>query len=529
MLPSNLCAPSRQRAVAALMVLAIFGTRAAADDFIHTVTLTSSFGPPTTTMFTSPSINSDGETSFMGSQIIPTPTDLWVNNPVSGSRLVAGRGQAAPGMAPGVTFDDFRLNEIVNSNARSEFIGFLTGPGISQSNLESLWSEGSTGNLGLIARTGDQAPSLATGVQFNSFEGHFFNTAGHTAYWSTLRGTGVNSGNDRAVWWADGSGPGQLIARSGDVAPGNTQIYGGLVLTAMNDSDRIVFSSGSSIWTWSPSTTVTAVAQQGTNVPGNPTAIQFGFVQGAELNDEGDIGFQDLAAGGRDWVRQANGSFRLVARSGTHAPGTPTGVNFNVLNSDFVLNGHGYLATWANLTGPGVDNTNNEGIWADGPSGLHLVARLGDQAPGTPTGVKFGDLNKLTINSAGQVAFTGLLTGPGVTQFNDQGIWAQRPDGSLQLVAREGDTIDVDNGPGIDLRTISVLDDQIFFFQSGNQDSRSSMFNDSGQFVFSALVSGNAYGVFVSNTAAVPEPSLLGIFLPTLVLAVFSGHRRGNS
>ena len=43
----------------------------------------------------------------------------------------------------------------------------------------------------------------------------------------------------------------------------------------------------------------------------------------------------------------------------------------------------------ASLTGSGVDSTNNAGIWSEGSGSLALVARSGSQAPGTPSGVNF--------------------------------------------------------------------------------------------------------------------------------------------
>ena len=87
---------------------------------------------------------------------------------------------------------------------------------------------------------------------------------------------------------------------------------------------------------------------------------------------------------------EGSGSLALVARSGSQAPGTPSGVNF----SDFlcrspVLNNAGQTAFYATLTGSGVDSTNDQGIWSEGSGSLALVARSGSQAPGTPSGVNF--------------------------------------------------------------------------------------------------------------------------------------------
>lgn len=119
------------------------------------------------------------------------------------------------------------------------------------------------------------------------------------------------------------------------------------------------------------------------------------------------------------------------------------------------------------------------------------------------------------MNSNGQVAFVGTVGGIGITSANDFGIWAQQADGTLRLIVREGDLIDVDNGPNVDLRTVKELNAQNIFYQSGNEDGKGSVFNDAGQLVFAAQFTDNSSGAFVSS-AAVPEPS-------TLLLAMIAG------
>jgi hypothetical protein len=131
------------------------------------------------------------------------------------------------------------------------------------------------------------------------------------------------------------------------------------------------------------------------------------------------------------------GAIQLVAREGTTAPGTAAafagGWGFPRVNSS------GVVAFPAAL-GAGADSSNNTGIWAGPPGALSLVARAGNAAPGTPAGVVFsgGMQNWLMLNDAGQVVFRANLTGPGVDSSNDAGIWAGAP-GLLQLIAREGD------------------------------------------------------------------------------------------
>jgi len=141
-------------------------------------------------------------------------------------------------------------------------------------------------------------------------------------------------------------------------------------------------------------------------------------------------------------------SFSTVALTGDAAPGTGAGVVY----SDFargssVLNGAGQTAFVAGLIGPGVDSTNDFGIWSEGGGSLGLVARDGDAAPGTGAGVVYSGFGGPLFNGAGQTAFFGGLTGPGVIFENNLGIWSEGG-GSLGLVARDGDPAP-DTAPGV--------------------------------------------------------------------------------
>jgi hypothetical protein len=108
------------------------------------------------------------------------------------------------------------------------------------------------------------------------------------------------------------------------------------------------------------------------------------------------------------YVQDAGGDLRLVAREGNAASGTATGVVFNSL-FDFAMNSAGQLAFQSALSGTGVVSTNNRGIWSEGGGSLHLVARSGSAAPGAPAGANFTSFlaTGLQTNDLGHVAFIG--------------------------------------------------------------------------------------------------------------------------
>lgn len=75
---------------------------------------------------------------------------------------------------------------------------------------------------------------------------------------------------------------------------------------------------------------------------------------------------------------------------------------------------------------------------------IETIAVSGDLAPGTggATFRAFGNISygNPAINEGGEVAFSGSLTGAGVDETNDAGIWVWHPDGDdPHFVAREGD------------------------------------------------------------------------------------------
>jgi hypothetical protein len=202
---------------------------------------------------------------------------------------------------------------------------------------------------------------------------------------------------------------------------------------------------------------------------------------------------------------------QLAMRLGDHAPGTPDGVVFagSFFPIPLLFNDRRQLTFNASLSGTGVSSANDSGVWSGGGSaGLSLIAREGDPAPDAGTGIVFGQLQfdsshqTIALNNFGQTAFIGQLAGAGITTANDKAIWAQDRNGILRLIIREGDTLDVDNGPGSNLKTIGTLGviNNAGFFEHHFQ------INDLGQIAFPVIFTDGSQGLFVSNLIAVPEP-----------------------
>jgi hypothetical protein len=213
------------------------------------------------------------------------------------------------------------------------------------------------------------------------------------------------------------------------------------------------------------------------------------------MNDEGQMAFWAALGGssGSGIWSESDGELAVVARTGDPAPGAGPGAVFDSVGEEGTLhrvafNGTGQTAFAARVTSPDVDTTKRSGIWSEGSGSLELLALEGDPAPGTAPGTVFQrfPFHRPILNEAGKTAFVSYVTGPGVTEGNNAGIWSDRS-GSLTLVAREGDEL-FDTAPGT---KVSKIND------------RSPVLNAAGQIAFQSNISG----------AAVNSPSRSSILL----------------
>jgi hypothetical protein len=122
-----------------------------------------------------------------------------------------------------------------------------------------------------------------------------------------------------------------------------------------------------------------------------------------------------------------------VVLSGDPAPGTDAGVTFSSGNFlDLQINGDGTVLFIGGLTGPGVTNDDDDGMWLGRPGALELVVRTGDAAPEYGNDVEFAFLAKPVLGRDGSAGFYARVRGPGVsddasTAGNDDSMWYVEP------------------------------------------------------------------------------------------------------
>jgi len=128
----------------------------------------------------------------------------------------------------------------------------------------------------------------------------------------------------------------------------------------------------------------------------------------------------------------------LLAQTGKPAPGVPGSV-FTGLGEP-VMNSKGCGAFLGTL------NTNQSGIWTNTSGAVRLVALTQAQAPGCPAGAVLSAIQTMALpDQGGPVILAALAPGTGgVTSANNSGIWQADSNGNLTLIARTGDSIEID-------------------------------------------------------------------------------------
>ncbi len=447
-------------------------------------------------------INNAGQTAFLS--VSDNDNRIWSEG--SGSlRQIAN----TDGPSFGAVADFDRLDAyspVLNHAGQTAFLGILThssGQLVDASNDEWVLLH-TPGNISspwqLIAREGAAAPGTDPGVVFGHFieplklsgiaAGIFpttpvvLNNTGQTAFWGTLTGPGVDASNDTGIWTGNGSSL-ALVARAGDPAPGMAP---GVVFSNMGSFNGFFYE-------------------------GQPT-----------INDGGQIAFRATLAGPNiaEYTRgiwlSRDGSVDLIAHEDGPAPGTEPGVKFFWLWDEPSISATGDVVFSGRLTGPGVDSTNDAGIWHSREGIVSMLAREGDPAPGMGSGHLFNKFDSYVLNELGQIALVAEYTGPGVNGFTDNAVWVTDADGKLTLIVQEGDTIDINDDPLVeDLRVIDFLSLADRLDQSRPSDGRPTVFNNAGQLALYMLFEDGSKGIVVMT---VPEPGMLGVFTLGAMLIV---------
>jgi hypothetical protein len=207
-----------------------------------------------------------------------------------------------------------------------------------------------------------------------------------------------------------------------------------------------------------------AIAARGDPAVGLPANFQLASPSGGNpffgvaLSNSGQTVFNSLVSGpGTNpavdmtiWLGRRH-NLQLLARARTPTPGV-TALDFRELGNAW-LNNRDDVAFYATV-GPIGELVSFDSIWTTVGDEFRPVAYVGQQAPGTPAGVRFAvspsyRMREFKFSDGGQIAFIAALEGPGVNGNNEYGVWIEN-DGILSLAARRSSSVP----PGLPSGTI---------------------------------------------------------------------------
>lgn len=444
--------------------------------------------------------------------------------------LVARSGSAASGISSGTFVENGFGNPSLNNSGRLAFVAIVRAPAITTDPFHAMYSN-RNGSLSLITRSFLPAPGTGAGINFLGFDafttGAMLNDSGKIAFRGGLTGTGVDTSNDLGIW-TESAGAMSLVARTGSPAP-DTPVgtaFKSLDAPTMNNAGRVLFTAyltGSGIdatneiGVWSADDTgVHKVARIGDAVPQASVGSVYTSLSLPLQNDSGQMVFRGSMTGpgiddsnnDRIWLK-SNTAFQAIAQEGDRAPGTPDGVVFSQPFFQPTINQLGQVFFYSRLAGPGVNSRNSAGVWMFADGGLKLVARNGDHAPGFPPDGVFAGIVAGPQNDLGQFAFrASVVTQGDGASIASNSIWTWRPNDAPRLLLRSGSVIDVNNHPSIsDPRSLTQIVGPLGL-------------TNSGQLLTQLGFSDFSFGVFVLNLPPVPEPSsaTLGAIAVVLLL-----------
>lgn len=424
---------------------------------------------------------------------------IWAGRP-GGEQLMAQTGQTLPSGQPFKSLGELRISPISPTEVERDFLRGL------------LW---------FIANpTNTSADGFLVGVKIwrdKEFEETFFGinlegqqqvsaakkpvtaSGSYVALPVEFSGPGINPLNSAALMLGRFTNF-FVVAQNGSPAPGTGGNYfSPPEIAALLPDGRVVFAASVSdgvgeVLFMGSTNSVQPLAISGQPAP--ETLLGPGYTynylslfEGFSANARGEVAFRaDLSGPGLNptnsmaLIAGSPDSPRIVARSGTPAPGT---AEYFQSFDKCVIGNDGRVVFLANISVTGFDY----GLWlALSNQPPVLITRTGDHAPGTPAGVVFSDVSAMAgpyMNRAGQFIFFTEATGPGIGSTNNTGIWLVQPDGTLELLVRGGDEIDIGGGDIRQLTSVSFGATEDLSV-SGGEDGRHSPFNDRSEVAFIA-------------------------------------------
>lgn len=377
--------------------------------------------------------------------------------------VLAMSNRQAPGTTAGTVFNTV-VAPAINDSGTVAFTASLKGPPVQASSDNGIWIANAS-ETSLVIREGETPPGLPASAQYEQLSYPSLNSAGTLAFIAFLRGFDSGTLLNHGIFRRTAAGAQSLVAHSGIDAPSGASgekfdYFSFTQPVGFSDSGVVAFdvtfttSFGEGLYRGEPGS-LTMLARNGSAAPsGLYTGFGAPFLSGnGNMIFEGATTFGAGAFGIWTISPSPSNTVTLIARQNMQVPGLPNGVVYNDLDLP-TLTDNGLMAFDVILTGTGVNGSNDRAVISNRGGPLTNLVRSGEPAADTPAGVVYANFQIAAINSAGQVVFLGGLAGNGVTSSNNLGLWLVDSNGT-HLLVRTGDTLDLG---AMGEKTLSDLD-----------------------------------------------------------------------
>jgi hypothetical protein len=293
--------------------------------------------------------------------------------------------------------------------------------------------------------SGQPAAGQPAGTTYAGFSQLGVSPNGHLAFVAALTGGGTTTATDSAIYRVMPTGSVEAVVREGSAA---SYVGAGISLGTLNpnfplwitDTGTVfadILLTGAGVVSTNnrvylrvlPAATPIVIARTGSPAPGGPSGGVYSFL--SNLNVDPSVGTALFAAnltGGSITLNNDRGLWthsnttQLLLSEGTQAPGQPAGVVYDDFSS-IIPGSSSNLAMVAFLRGSGV-NSGNDTLLLTGSvfGGLIPIVREGQAAPTLP-GVTIADIGSGPFLTDGTVFYGSLLAGSGVTTLDDEALW----------------------------------------------------------------------------------------------------------
>lgn len=306
--------------------------------------------------------------------------------------------------APGTIDADFRriLAPAINPTGLATFGGQLMGPGSNLGRDKGIWTTNASGGLRIATRSRTPVPVFGSGVAIRTPQTPVSEHSAQSLVPVLLTGSGITPRNQQALLGNDGLGLLPLL-RSGDPLP------------ALGDAELLRFLE--ILQTRDPEASRAAIPYLLRRGSGSPPVTPRNDTGVLVIGSDGTLVDSDAREGGNALDGLIHAQF--FGRASTHS-------------SDFMAFG-GYVRP----NGPGAAVQESFSASMIGPASAS-IARQGTDAPGLDPGQRFRTLLGETVGGSSFGLVRAIVAGPGINGSNNEGIWRETPERPL---LRRGDEL----------------------------------------------------------------------------------------